>query len=84
MNYFTYILRCNDGTLYTGWTTDLKRRLTEHNKGIGSKYTRMRLPVELVYFEAFNTKQEAQKREYAIKQLSKKQKERLIAGVDTN
>lgn len=80
MKYFTYILRCNDGTLYTGWTTDVKRRLNEHNKGTGSKYTRARLPVKLVYYELHNSKQDAQKREYAIKQYNKKKKEKLIAG----
>ena len=58
MNY-TYILKCSDGTYYCGWTNDLEKRLKTHNAGKGSKYTRLRLPVELVYFETFETKQEA-------------------------
>ncbi|AFS79419.1 GIY-YIG domain protein [Gottschalkia acidurici 9a] len=66
MNY-VYIVECKDGTLYTGWTTDLKRRISEHNSGKGAKYTRARGPVKLKYFEKFDTKQEAMKREYQIK-----------------
>lgn len=81
MNY-TYILRCGDGTFYTGWTNDLERRLAAHNHGHGAKYTRSRLPVELIYYEKFNTKEEAMSREYAIKRLTRKQKQRLIAGKD--
>lgn len=77
-NNYTYILRCNDGTFYTGWTNDLKKRLVSHNSGRGSKYTRVRLPVELVYFESFDTKEEAMSREWHIKQMSRKQKEELI------
>ncbi|MCL1816196.1 MAG: GIY-YIG nuclease family protein [Clostridiales bacterium] len=75
---YTYILRCADETLYTGWTNDLPRRLKAHNNGLGSKYTKSRLPVELVYYEEFTDKREAQRREYVIKQLSRKKKERLI------
>ena len=67
MNY-TYILHCADGTLYCGWTNDLKKRLHAHNSGTGAKYTKSRRPVTLAYYEAFETKQEAMKREYAIKQ----------------
>lgn len=78
MNY-TYILECNDKSLYTGWTTDLKKRLAMHNQGKGAKYTSGRRPVKLVYFEEFDTKEEAMKREYAIKQLSRQEKLRLIA-----
>ncbi|MDR1464734.1 MAG: GIY-YIG nuclease family protein [Oscillospiraceae bacterium] len=78
MNH-TYILRCADGTLYTGWTNDLERRLRAHNSGTGGKYTRARQPVALVYSEAFDTKQEAQRREYALKQMSRQEKERLVA-----
>lgn len=70
MNY-TYILRCADGSLYTGWTNDLDRRLAAHNSGKGSKYTRSRLPVELFYYECFETKEEAMQREFVIKQLSR-------------
>ena len=77
MNY-TYILRCGDGTIYTGWTNDLERRLAAHNAGKGSKYTRSRLPVELVYHESFDTKEEAMRREWAIKQLSREEKLALI------
>jgi len=77
MNY-TYILRCCDGTLYTGWTNDLPRRLAAHNAGIGGKYTRARRPVELVYHEEFATKEEAMSREWHIKRLSREEKLRLI------
>jgi putative endonuclease len=77
MNY-TYILKCADGTLYTGWTNDLDKRLKAHNGGTGGKYTRTRRPVELVYSESFDTKQEAQSREFAIKQLTRQEKEKLI------
>ena len=77
MNY-TYILSCADGTLYTGWTNDLERRLAAHNAGKGGKYTRVRLPVTLVYHEEFDTKEEAMAREWAIKQLTRSQKLALI------
>ena len=77
MNY-TYILRCCDGTLYTGWTNDLPRRLAAHNAGTGGKYTRARRPVELVYHEEFATKEEAMSREWHIKRLSREEKLRLI------
>jgi putative endonuclease len=77
MNY-VYILRCSDNTLYTGWTSDLKRRVKVHNSGKGAKYTRARLPVELIYFEEFTYKKDAMKREYAIKQLSRQEKLNLI------
>jgi len=74
---FTYILRCRDNTLYCGWTDDLEKRLKAHNAGVAAKYTRGRLPAELVYFEDFGTKSEAMKREIEIKKMSKEQKERL-------
>ena len=77
MNY-TYILKCKDDSLYTGWTNDLKKRITSHNAGKGATYTKARRPVELVYYEEFQTREEAMKREYAIKQLSRKEKEALI------
>ena len=77
MNY-AYILSCADGTLYTGWTNDLDRRLAAHNAGRGGKYTRVRLPVTLVSYEEFATKQEAMAREWAIKQLTREQKLKLI------
>lgn len=78
MEAYTYILRCADGTLYTGWTNDLEKRLRAHNEGHGAKYTRARLPVHLVYFETFATQQEALKREAAIKKLSRPRKEALV------
>lgn len=77
MNY-TYILKCADGSLYTGWTTNLERRVKEHNEGKGAKYTRGRVPVELVYHEEFATKEEAMSREYAIKRLSRAEKLKLV------
>ena len=76
--HYVYILRCADDTLYTGWTTDVERRVAVHNSGKGAKYTRARLPVELVYTEEFEDKIEPQKREYAIKQLTRAGKEALI------
>ncbi len=72
--YFVYILKCSDGTLYTGSTNDLEKRRAAHNAGKGAKYTRGRLPVKLVYSEAFATKGEALKREVALKRLSRKEK----------
>ena len=75
---YTYIVKCSDETLYTGWTNNLKKRLEAHNSGKGAKYTKNRRPVELVYFEEYDTKQEAMKREYAIKQLSRQKKLALI------
>ena len=77
MNY-VYILSCSDITLYTGWTNDLERRINVHSSGKGAKYTRGRLPVKLVYFEKFNDKKLAMKREYAIKRLSREEKLKLI------
>lgn len=74
----TYILKCSDNTLYTGWTNDMDKRLDAHNRGTGARYTRGRTPVELVYMETFETKQEAMKRETAIKKLSRKDKLELI------
>ena len=79
---YTYILRCADGSLYTGWTNDLGKRLAAHNAGNGAKYTKSRRPVELVYFETFATKEEAMRREYAVKQLTREEKLRLIGQND--
>ena len=73
-------MRCSDGTFYTGWTTDPERRTKVHNSGKGAKYTRARCPVELIYYEEFDDKIEAQRREWAIKQLTRAEKEELIAG----
>lgn len=78
MDNYTYILRCADGSLYTGWTNNLERRLAAHRAGRGGKYTRARLPVALVYHERFDTKREAMRREWEIKQLSREEKLRLI------
>ena len=77
MNY-TYILECKDGTYYTGWTNNLEKRMKEHNEGKGAKYTKARRPVKLVYFETFESKIEAMKREYAIKQMKRIEKIKLI------
>ncbi len=76
----TYILKCSDGTLYTGWTNNLEKRLKEHNAGQGAKYTRGRRPVKLVYTEIHDTKREAMQREAQIKKLTRKEKEALIQG----
>ena len=78
MKNVTYILKCSDNSLYTGWTNDIKHRLKMHNEGKGAKYTKARRPVELVYFEEFEDKIEAMKREYAIKQLKRSEKLMLI------
>ncbi|MGM0437012.1 MAG: GIY-YIG nuclease family protein [Bacillota bacterium] len=75
---FVYIVKCSDNTLYTGYTTDIERRIKEHNEGKGAKYTRGRIPVELVYYEEKETKSLAMKREYEIKQLNREEKEELI------
>lgn len=75
--WYTYIVRCSDGSLYTGITNDLTRRMLQHNQGKGAKYTKYRNPVVLVYNEQHETRSEASKREYAIKQLTKKEKEKL-------
>ena len=79
MNY-TYIVECSDGTFYTGWTNDLDRRIAAHNSGKGAKYTKTRRPVTLVYYEMSEAKEEAMRREYEIKQYSRRQKEKLIDG----
>ncbi len=82
-NYFVYMLKCNDcnGSLYTGYTSDLEKRLTLHSRGKGSKYVRSRLPVTLVYSESFEDKSEAMRRECFIKSLSRCQKTDLIGEV---
>lgn len=79
LNY-TYMVQCADGTYYTGWTTDLEQRITAHNNGTGAKYTRSRGPVTLAYAEVHDTKVEAMQREAAIKKLSRKEKEALVAS----
>ena len=75
---YTYILECADGSLYTGWTTDLEARLAAHNAGVGARYTRGRLPVKLVYFECQPDQSNGQRREAAIKRLTRQGKQRLI------
>ena len=79
MKAYVYMLRCRDGSLYTGWTNDPERRLRMHNEGKGAKYTKSRLPVELVHLEEYNSKEEAMKREAALKKLTRKEKLELIA-----
>jgi putative endonuclease len=86
MSHFVYIVRCADKTLYTGYATDVKKRILEHNdegssptaKSVGAKYTRSRRPVKLVYSEECDSRSAALSREYAIKQLSREQKQVLI------
>lgn len=78
MENYTYIVRCADGTLYTGWTNNLEKRLRAHNSGKGAKYTHARTPVSLVYWEAFQTRQEAMRREWEIKRLTRAQKDALV------
>lgn len=84
MKYYVYILRCSDDTLYTGITTDLKRRVNEHNglsvKKIGSKYTAMRRPVKVIYFKKLEDRSKASKEEFRIKKLKKNGKEKLISS----
>jgi len=77
-DHYVYVLRCGDDTLYTGYTTDVERRVAEHDAGEGAKYTRGRTPVELVHVETFESKSTAMSREYEIKQCSRAEKERLI------
>ncbi|MFA9416187.1 GIY-YIG nuclease family protein [Natrinema sp. HArc-T2] len=77
-DHVVYVLECADGSLYTGYTTDLERRVAEHDAGDGAKYTRGRTPVELRYHERFDSKSAAMSREYEIKQLSRAAKERLV------
>ena len=76
--HYVYVVECKDGTFYTGYTTDIKRRLREHNSGEGAKYTKGRYPVVLKHQELFDSRSRAQKREYQIKQLPRSKKEELI------
>ena len=80
---YTYIVRCADGSLYTGWTIDLKQRLAMHNSGKGARYTRSRLPVELVWSEEQPSQETARSREARIKQLTRKEKLQLIEQVNS-
>lgn len=79
---YCYIVRCNDGTFYTGWTTDVERRVKMHNAGRGAKYTKMKRPVQLVYTEKLRTRSLAQKRELQIKRLPRAKKMALIMTND--
>ena len=82
MSWYVYMLRCRDNSLYTGYTDDPERRLMVHNAGKGAKYTRSRLPVALAYQEQCPDKSAALKREFALKRLSKPEKEALIAATE--
>ncbi|MFW6017352.1 MAG: GIY-YIG nuclease family protein [Halapricum sp.] len=77
-SHYVYVLQCGDDTFYTGYTTDVERRVAEHQSGDGAKYTRGRTPVELVHVESYETRSDALSREYEIKQLSRPEKERLV------
>ncbi|MFD1646720.1 GIY-YIG nuclease family protein [Haloarchaeobius litoreus] len=77
-DHHVYVLRCADDTLYTGYTTDVERRVAEHDAGEGAKYTRGRTPVELVHVESYDDRGTAMAREYEIKQLSRPRKQRLV------
>ncbi|MBO6242874.1 MAG: GIY-YIG nuclease family protein [Butyrivibrio sp.] len=77
MEFYSYIVRCADGSYYCGYTNDLEKRIKTHNAGKGAKYTRARLPVVLVYYEKFQTKEEAMSREWHLKRLSHLEKEKL-------
>ncbi|USZ77692.1 GIY-YIG nuclease family protein [Halorussus vallis] len=77
-----YVIECADGSFYTGYTTDVERRVQEHDRGDGAKYTRGRTPVELVHAERFESKSAAMSREYEIKQLTRREKERLVESAD--
>lgn len=76
--HYVYIVMCSDNTLYTGYTVDVDKRMIAHNNGTGAKYTRARLPVELKYIEMFDSKSDAMKREYEIKQLSRSEKFKMM------
>ena len=78
MTAYAYIVECADGTLYSGWTNDLEKRVAAHNAGQGAKYTRSRLPVKLRYYEEFEDKNEALRRECALKKMTRAQKRALI------
>jgi putative endonuclease len=80
LSCYTYIVECSDGTYYTGWTTDLERRVKTHNAGRGAKYTRLRRPVRLVYHEPQPDRSSAMKREYVIKAMGRDKKRKLIEG----
>lgn len=76
--HYVYIVKCNDNTYYTGYAKNLEQRILTHNQGKGARYTRGRIPVNLVYYEMYDSKSDAMKREWEIKQLTRKEKENLI------
>lgn len=76
--HWVYVVRCDDGTFYTGYTTDVERRVAEHNDGTGAKYTRGRGPVDLVHAERYRTRSAAMRREAALKALDRHEKQRLV------
>lgn len=78
MTHYVYVVECADGTLYTGYTVDVERRVREHNDGDGAKYTRGRTPVELVHVERFGNRSAALRREYELKRLARAEKVRLV------
>lgn len=78
--HYFYVLECSDKSFYAGYTTDLLRRTTTHNQGKGAKYTKARLPVQLKYYELYQTKREAMQREYSFKQLTRAQKIKQMRG----
>ena len=82
--HYVYIVECKDGTLYTGYTVDLEKRMSAHNDGKGAKYTRGRLPIVLKYFEEYNVKNDALKREIKIKSYNKSRKLKLIKNFNNN
>jgi len=79
--YYCYLVECVDKTLYCGYTNNIDKRVKTHNLGRGAKYTQKRIPVTLVYFEQFDDKRKAMRREYAIKQLSRDEKLNLIKSL---
>lgn len=84
MAAFVYMLRCENGSLYTGWTNDLKRRLARHQAGVGGKFTRAFKVVDMVYYEELASQHEAMQREYELKHLRKAQKELLVKNFQLN
>lgn len=81
--HFVYVLRCGDGTFYTGYTTDVDRRVREHERGDGAKYTRGRGPLDVVHVEAYDDRSSAMRREYEVKQLTRAEKRELVAASPT-
>ena len=82
--HYAYMVRCNDNTIYSGYAVDPYKREQVHNTGKGAKYTRNRLPVKLVYFEEFDNKVDAMKREYAFKKYTHSEKEKMIRNSNIN